>query len=501
MKCTRPECDPPGDIEEGYCNRCGARRAGRRERTVPSTCRPPRRGRRGRAARGRGTRAADDARRRDRNRPRRRPTGRGPAAGHPRRGRRGADEPEHRREQAVLRQPRLQPAGRPRSRRRARTDRGLLLQVPSPVLVLAQARRGHRRRRPVRGARGASPTVASAGSTWRATSASTSRWVVLKGLLNTGNIDVIRAELRFLAQVDHPNIVRVYNFAEHDGEPVHRHGVRPRVDAAGDARRAEGREQRRSRPASPPATRSRSCSRCCPRSGTCTDQGLLVLRLQARQRDPHGRLAEADRPGRGVPHGRHHQRHLRHARASRRPRSPTPARRSPPTSTPSGARWPRCARRRVASTAPTRKIAPTGRRRAAVPGVRLAVPLPRAGDRRRSRRPVPVGRRDGGATRWRAARDRGRRVREAVARGQRAVHRRAARRGGRRRTTGAALPAPLVAADDPAVGLPRRDRGRRHRTRGGPRAPRAGSRADGRGAAARGARARSRPSGSPTPTR
>ncbi|AYF75928.1 serine/threonine protein kinase [Nocardia yunnanensis] len=52
------------------------------------------------------------------------------------------------------------------------------------------------------------------------------RPVVLKGLLNTGDADAMRAavaEKRFLAQVDHPNIVRIYNFAEDtgpDGKPV-----------------------------------------------------------------------------------------------------------------------------------------------------------------------------------------------------------------------------------------------------------------------------------------
>ena len=45
------------------------------------------------------------------------------------------------------------------------------------------------------------------------------RLVVLKGMLNTGDIDVIRAEVGFLDAVDHPNIVKVYNFVEHDGDP------------------------------------------------------------------------------------------------------------------------------------------------------------------------------------------------------------------------------------------------------------------------------------------
>jgi serine/threonine-protein kinase PknG len=48
------------------------------------------------------------------------------------------------------------------------------------------------------------------------------KWVVLKGLLNTGDADalaVAQAELKFLAEVDHPNIVRVINSAVHDGDP------------------------------------------------------------------------------------------------------------------------------------------------------------------------------------------------------------------------------------------------------------------------------------------
>jgi serine/threonine-protein kinase PknG len=46
------------------------------------------------------------------------------------------------------------------------------------------------------------------------------RWVVLKGLLNTGDADAMAAavaERQFLAQVEHPNIVRIYNFVQYDG--------------------------------------------------------------------------------------------------------------------------------------------------------------------------------------------------------------------------------------------------------------------------------------------
>lgn len=45
------------------------------------------------------------------------------------------------------------------------------------------------------------------------------RWVVLKGLLNSGDPDALAAaiaEQRFLARVDHPSLVGIYNFVTHD---------------------------------------------------------------------------------------------------------------------------------------------------------------------------------------------------------------------------------------------------------------------------------------------
>ncbi|MFJ9421380.1 tetratricopeptide repeat protein [Streptomyces sp. NPDC101249] len=44
------------------------------------------------------------------------------------------------------------------------------------------------------------------------------RWVVLKGLLDTGDQDAMEtaiSERRFLAEIEHANIVRIYNFVEH----------------------------------------------------------------------------------------------------------------------------------------------------------------------------------------------------------------------------------------------------------------------------------------------
>jgi serine/threonine-protein kinase PknG len=52
------------------------------------------------------------------------------------------------------------------------------------------------------------------------------RWVVLKGLLNSGDADAMAAaaaEVLALAEVEHPNIVRIHNFVQHadaEGVPV-----------------------------------------------------------------------------------------------------------------------------------------------------------------------------------------------------------------------------------------------------------------------------------------
>ncbi|WP_067451205.1 tetratricopeptide repeat protein [Actinomadura macra] len=45
-----------------------------------------------------------------------------------------------------------------------------------------------------------------------------SRWVVLKGMLDAGDLDAlsaVTAERAFLAEVEHPNIVKIYNFVQH----------------------------------------------------------------------------------------------------------------------------------------------------------------------------------------------------------------------------------------------------------------------------------------------
>ncbi|MDT3397927.1 tetratricopeptide repeat protein [Streptomyces sp. B1866] len=79
------------------------------------------------------------------------------------------------------------------------------------------------------------------------------RWVVLKGLLDTEDQDALAAavsERRFLAEIEHANIVRIYNFVEHrdertgsvDGYIVMEYvGGRSLKDIAGERRGPDGR--------------------------------------------------------------------------------------------------------------------------------------------------------------------------------------------------------------------------------------------------------------------
>ena len=101
------------------------------------------------------------------------------------------------------------------------------------------------------------------------------RWVVLKGLLDRGDehamaVAVALAERRFLAEVEHPNIVKIHNFVEHDGdgyivmEYVNGVSLRQRARRAGAPPTAAGPTRCRSSRPSPTA------SRCCRRSATST---------------------------------------------------------------------------------------------------------------------------------------------------------------------------------------------------------------------------------------
>ena len=97
------------------------------------------------------------------------------------------------------------------------------------------------------------------------------RWVVLKGLLNSGDPDAVAAaiaERQFLAQVEHPLIVEIYNFVTHDGA-----GYIVMEYVGGTSLKTLLKERMAATAAT---TRSRSTrrsptsSRSCRRSSTCT---------------------------------------------------------------------------------------------------------------------------------------------------------------------------------------------------------------------------------------
>ena len=215
------------------------------------------------------------------------------------------------------------------------------------------------------------------------------RWVVLKGLLDRGDEHAMAAAAR---RATVPGRGRA---PEHRQDPqlrrarrrrLHRHGVRQRHQPAGAC----------SRPAGPPTadgpTRSRSArpsptaSRSSRRSGTSTTSAWLFCDFKPDNVIQTPSAVEADRPRRRLPHGRPHQPGLRHGRLPGARDRPRPARRWRRTCSRSAARWPCCAPTSAATRAPTGTPLPARSDVAAVRPVRLALPLPAAGDRRRPRR-------------------------------------------------------------------------------------------------------------------
>ncbi|MFD4994605.1 serine/threonine-protein kinase [Streptomyces buecherae] len=108
------------------------------------------------------------------------------------------------------------PVGRARGARRGRTE-GFCTKCGHPYSFVPKLRRGD----VVHGQYEVVGCLAHGGLGWiylAVDRAVADRWVVLKGLLDTGDEDALAvalAERRFLAEIEHANIVRIYNFVEH----------------------------------------------------------------------------------------------------------------------------------------------------------------------------------------------------------------------------------------------------------------------------------------------
>ncbi|MFE9824760.1 tetratricopeptide repeat protein [Streptomyces sp. NPDC005791] len=108
------------------------------------------------------------------------------------------------------------PVGRARGERPGRTE-GFCTKCGHPYSFVPKLRSGDI----VHGQYEVAGCLAHGGLGWvylAVDRAVSDRWVVLKGLLDTGDQDAMAAaisERRFLAEIEHSNIVRIYNFVEH----------------------------------------------------------------------------------------------------------------------------------------------------------------------------------------------------------------------------------------------------------------------------------------------
>ncbi|MEU6536450.1 tetratricopeptide repeat protein [Streptomyces sp. NPDC047000] len=108
------------------------------------------------------------------------------------------------------------PVGRSRGDRPGRTE-GFCTECGNPYSFVPKLRGGD----VVHGQYEVAGCLAHGGLGWiylAVDRAVADRWVVLKGLLDTGDQDAMAAaisERRFLAEIEHANIVRIYNFVEH----------------------------------------------------------------------------------------------------------------------------------------------------------------------------------------------------------------------------------------------------------------------------------------------
>ncbi|MEU3470924.1 tetratricopeptide repeat protein [Streptomyces sp. NPDC006687] len=143
------------------------------------------------------------------------------------------------------------PVGRSRGDRPGRTE-GFCTKCGHPYSFVPKLRAGD----VVHGQYEVAGCLAHGGLGWvylAADRAVSHRWVVLKGLLDTGDQDAMEAaisERRFLAEIEHSNIVRIYNFVEHldqrtgslDGYIVMEYvGGKSLKEIANERRRPDGR--------------------------------------------------------------------------------------------------------------------------------------------------------------------------------------------------------------------------------------------------------------------
>ncbi|MEU8773922.1 tetratricopeptide repeat protein [Streptomyces sp. NPDC048606] len=143
------------------------------------------------------------------------------------------------------------PVGRARGERPGRTE-GFCTKCGHPYSFVPKLRAGD----VVHGQYEVAGCLAHGGLGWvylAVDRAVSNRWVVLKGLLDTGDQDAMEAaisERRFLAEIEHSNIVRIYNFVEHldqrtgslDGYIVMEYvGGKSLKEIANERRRPDGR--------------------------------------------------------------------------------------------------------------------------------------------------------------------------------------------------------------------------------------------------------------------
>ncbi|WP_374683962.1 tetratricopeptide repeat protein [Streptomyces sp. TBY4] len=143
------------------------------------------------------------------------------------------------------------PVGRARGERPGRTE-GFCTKCGHPYSFVPKLRAGDL----VHGQYEVAGCLAHGGLGWvylAVDRAVSDRWVVLKGLLDTGDQDAMAAaisERRFLAEIEHSNIVRIYNFVEHldqrtgslDGYIVMEYvGGKSLKEIANERRRPDGR--------------------------------------------------------------------------------------------------------------------------------------------------------------------------------------------------------------------------------------------------------------------